>query len=355
LSPEPYQTVEPVDGTPLFVFVEPERDYRRMAKLAAASIGVHLAVLGLLLIIAPLLPEVVPGGQRLVQFRRQITELVAPPRELTQKEPNSGQVSKEMTVESIRPRAARENSLPTPGAAATPALPGKQFKMPEISRGNNVPQTVMPDAPNIDVARVQAPPPGLGTSTNPQIAPPQIQAEEKPKLAFEAPGSNTGVSGQRGVVPIPKPKTGVDEAIRQATHGGTGLRVGDEDSGLEPMPGIRPNPAAGKVGSALELLSDPQGVDFKPYLQRILAAVRRNWMAVIPESARLGRQGKVLVRFTITRDGSLQKFEISMQSGTDALDKAAVAGISASQPFPPLPPEFKAGWIRLQLTFRYNQ
>jgi TonB family protein len=355
LSRAPYPTVEPIDGTPLFVCLEPERDYRRIARLAAASIAVHLLVLGLLLVIAPLLPEVVPGGRNLVQLRRQITELVAPPRELTQTEPNRGKPSKEMTVESIRPRSPREPSLPSPGAAAVPAIPGRQFKAPEISRGNNLPQTTMPEAPNIDVARVQAPPPGLGTSNTTQIAPPQIQTEEKPKLAFESPGSNTGVSGQRGVVPIPKPKTGVDEAMRQATHGGSGISVGDQDGGLEPMPGIRPNPALGKVGSALELLSDPQGVDFKPYLQRILAAVRRNWMAVIPESARLGRQGKVLVRFTITRDGSLQKFEIAMQSGTDALDKAAVAGISASQPFPPLPPEFKAGWIRLQLTFRYNQ
>jgi len=326
-----------------------------MARLAAASIGVHVFLLGLLLLIAPLLPTVVPGGEHLVHLRNQITELVAPPRELTQKEPNSGKASKEMTVESIRPKSLHEPSLPSPGAASVPAIPGKQFKAPEISRGNNVPQAALPDAPNIDVARVQAPPAGLGTSTTPQIAPPQIQAEEKPKLAFETPGAPSGASGQHGVVPIPKPKSGVEEAIRQSTHGGTGIRIGDEDGGLEPMPGIRPNPAVGKVGSALELLSDPQGVDFKPYLQRILAAVRRNWMAVIPESARLGRQGKVLVRFTITKDGSLQKFEIAMQSGTDALDKAAVAGISASQPFPPLPPEFRAGWIRLQLTFRYNQ
>ena len=355
MSREPYPTVEPVDDTPLFVFVEPPPDYRRIARLAAASVGVHLAIFVLLLIIAPLLPPVVPGGQHLVQLRQQITELVAPPRELTQKEANTGKVSKEMTVESIRPHTANEASLPNPGAAPQPAMPGKQFKAPEVSRGNNLPQTSMPDAPNIDVARVQAPPPGLGTSSNPQIAPPQIQAEEKPKIAFETPGSSSGTSGQRGIVPIPKPKSGVEEAIRQSSHGGTGIRVGDEEGGLEPIPGIRPNPGQGKLGSALELLSDPQGVDFKPYLQRILAAVRRNWMAVIPESARLGRQGRVLVRFTIMKDGSLQKFEITFQSGTDALDKAAVAGISASQPFPPLPPEFKAGWIRLQLTFRYNQ
>jgi outer membrane biosynthesis protein TonB len=41
-------------------------------------------------------------------------------------------------------------------------------------------------------------------------------------------------------------------------------------------------------------------------------------------------------------------------SGVVALDRAAVAGISASSPFPPLPPEFKGDEIRVQLSFLYN-
>ena len=34
------------------------------------------------------------------------------------------------------------------------------------------------------------------------------------------------------------------------------------------------------------------GVDFKPYLIRVLSAVKRNWMAVVPESARLGGEAR---------------------------------------------------------------
>jgi len=45
---------------------------------------------------------------------------------------------------------------------------------------------------------------------------------------------------------------------------------------------------------------------------------------------------------------------IVSQSGTEALDRAAVAGISASNPFPPLPTEFKGNEIRLQFNFAYN-
>jgi TonB family protein len=45
---------------------------------------------------------------------------------------------------------------------------------------------------------------------------------------------------------------------------------------------------------------------------------------------------------------------IADPSGTEAFDRAAVAGISASDPFPPLPQDYKGDQIRLQLTFSYN-
>jgi TonB family protein len=96
------------------------------------------------------------------------------------------------------------------------------------------------------------------------------------------------------------------------------------------------------------------GVDFKPYLTQILARVRKNWFAVIPESARLGSRGVVLLQFIIDRDGQVPKLVIAMPSGTEALDRAAVAGISASVPFPPLPVQFKGKEVRLQFSFKYN-
>ncbi len=113
-------------------------------------------------------------------------------------------------------------------------------------------------------------------------------------------------------------------------------------------------PSPGRQASQVELLSDPQGVDFKPYLIRVLAAVRRNWFSVIPESGRLGRQGKVVIQFSINKTGAVPKLVITLPSGTEALDRAAVAGISASNPFPPLPTEFRGDQIRVQLVFSYN-
>jgi TonB family protein len=96
------------------------------------------------------------------------------------------------------------------------------------------------------------------------------------------------------------------------------------------------------------------GVDFRPYLLQILADVRRNWFAVYPESAKLGARGKVQIQFAISRDGKVPKLVIVLPSGAESLDRAAVAGISASNPFPPLPAGYNGEVIRLQFTFSYN-
>jgi TonB family protein len=96
------------------------------------------------------------------------------------------------------------------------------------------------------------------------------------------------------------------------------------------------------------------GADFKPYLLQILQTVRRNWFAVMPESAKLGRRGKVAIQFAIAKNGDVTKVVFATNSGVDALDRAAVASISMSNPFPPLPTEYRGSIARLQFTFAYN-
>jgi len=100
-----------------------------------------------------------------------------------------------------------------------------------------------------------------------------------------------------------------------------------------------------------QLLTDNQGVDFAPYLRLILQTVKRNWQSVMPEAVRLGRRGKVSIVFSIGRDGQVIKLVINDSSGIDSFDKAAVAGISMSNPFPPLPSAFKADHIAVQFNF----
>jgi TonB family protein len=118
--------------------------------------------------------------------------------------------------------------------------------------------------------------------------------------------------------------------------------------------GLNLPPSAGLPRSNLELRSDPLGVDFRPYMTQVLAAVRRNWFAVYPEAARLGQRGEVILEFAIAKQGLVTKVIFSTESGLKALDQSAVAAISASNPLPPLPTGFKGDRIVLRMTFMYN-
>jgi TonB family protein len=82
--------------------------------------------------------------------------------------------------------------------------------------------------------------------------------------------------------------------------------------------------------------------------------VRRNWYSVIPEIARLGRQGRVALEFSILRDGGVPDLTLRVSSGTDSLDTAALSSIRLSSPFPALPPEFPGADIRLRFVYLYN-
>lgn len=322
-----------------------ESDRVRSRKAGMASILVHfLAIVALLF-----LPQVnwQPPAPRQTAQARRITPLIAPLAEPTQNVPNKGKISKEINADSLapRPRIQIPPSLPstTRPAAPKPSLPLRTNpapavpEPPKIETGGSQPK-LYPEAPQ--VARVSPPP--------------QIQAQEKPKLVLESPSAP---SAPRGLGKLAAPDTSVSQAVRSVAHGGVsgGLMVGDTGIGLGGI-GEAANlpPSPGKSGSNLELLSDPMGIDFRPYLIAVLATVKRNWFAVMPESALMGRKGKVGIQFAVNRDGGVPKLVIVLPSGTDALDRAAVAGISASNPFPPLPSEFRGPQIRLQFTFLYN-
>ena len=339
---------------PQFGQIAPERpDWRRLASVGAASAVLHILLVSVASTVS------IASGSRwtappVVVERRpvDVTKLVAPPSVLTQKAPNKGKLTQEFDLASLPPRPAQPNVPATPGAAA---VPRQKFVVPE--RRGPAPATV-PEIPAVEAPQIRAagpPPPALGNTV--PGPPPQIEPVEKPKLAFERPGVPMGAPAQSGLsrVPVPTPSRSVEEAARSvARGGGRGLIVGDEDASPGASASSPAVPIPGKLGSSVELLSDPQGVDFWPYLVKVLSTVRRNWFAIIPESARFGRQGRTAIQFAISRDGSVPKLVIATPSGADALDRAAVAGISASNPFPPLPAEFRGSQIRVQFVFKYN-
>jgi len=318
----------------------------RSREAAIASVSAHIALVTLLALL--------PNGfffpaKRIVQAHK-ITPLVAPPFELTQPTPNKGKISKSINMESLLPRPSvqppRSPRSTTRPAAQTPAPQPAPFVAPQTPQ--------MPEPPKIDTAINEGPLVKSPIEVAQAPPPPQIQAEEKPKLTFETPGTPSSAP-RAGTGKLANPNT-IAEMVRSMPRSGAGgVIVGDLGSGAGGLgDGLNLPPSPGKPGSNLELLSDPMGVDFRPYMLQVLAMVRRNWFAIMPESAKLGSRGKVALQFSIDRQGQVPKLVIVGPSGIQALDRAAVAGVSASNPFPPLPSEFRGTQIRLQLVFSYN-
>jgi TonB family protein len=325
-------------------------DSNRYWRAAVGTLIIHAAIIALVLWLGTFSGPVFQGGPEIIPDFRQAVHLFLP-QDLTQKAPNKGKVAKEVNVEDLKPRPASQERLP-------PAPAARAFRPPNPRPPGPEQATVTPriaEPPKIDTPLVtQNTAPALpalsGTPKAPP--PPQIQPVEQPKLAFETPGQN-GPSEHKGEGKLLPPKTSVQDVVRDlARGGGQGIAVGDLDQPPD-LPSARQPGQLPRIGSSLELKSDPMGADFKPYLIQVLALVKKNWYAVIPESAHLGAKGLVDLQFIINRKGSVVKLVIATPSGTDALDKAAVAGVGASQPFPPFPKDFNGQEVRLQLSFKY--
>ncbi len=215
----------------------------------------------------------------------------------------------------------------------------------------------------LDASRAGAP--GLSGPPLPQTQPaPPAQAQNTPapqqqQAAPPAPAPNQTAKLQTPPMGIPKPSfnTGpmsVGTAIAQAARAAAANRgaPGGDDGDYGFGQGRKPTAAMGP----LDVLSDTMGVDFGPYLQQVLYRVRTNWYNLIPESARapIMKKGKVSIEFAIMKDGTVQGLALISSSGDVALDRGAWGGITASNPFPPLPNEFGGPYLALRFHFFYN-
>ena len=216
-------------------------------------------------------------------------------------------------------------ATPSPGAPG-PRGPNSQQPSP--------PQAMMQNPPSIQPQQQGGPPAGQ----RPQIESnqtAQLQAPAQPKNSFGkfAQGMSAG------------------SAIQQAAQAAAARR-GMGGGGQEGDFGLGTG-AHGRQQGALDILSNTQGVDFGPYLQRLLQNVRENWYHLIPESAEM-KKGKLAIEFAITKDGQVADMRLVASSGDVALDRPAWGAITASNPFPPLPAEFNGPYLALRFRFYYN-
>jgi hypothetical protein len=294
-----------------------------------SSIAFHILLFIFLLFQSKLFPPHEPTQAEMELAQRQMVVLL-PPGALESLKPSTRPAQPPPRVH-VDPRVLREVAppiLPTPAPAPQPERPAKELPsapLPKTNASPVIPQTQtdtpQPKAP----LKLEAP--------DSPVAHPNLVLPKQ-----TSPGQSIQESMRGAGRPsAPRPIGGGGPVQGSGGHGGGGGGRGTAYGGIE-------------------MLTDPQGVDFQSYLERVYYTVKRNWFAVMPGSVELGEKGIVYLTFKIYRNGSVPAEEpiIERNSGKEPLDRAAFSSVRASSPFEPLPPQFPGPYIELRYRYYYN-
>lgn len=97
---------------------------------------------------------------------------------------------------------------------------------------------------------------------------------------------------------------------------------------------------------------DTKGVEFGPWIRRFISQVRRNWF--VPMAA-MTMRGRVVITFFVHRNGALTDVTVIRPSEIESFNTAAVNALLASNPTTPLPPEYPDDKAHFTVTFYYNE
>lgn len=212
-------------------------------------------------------------------------------------------------------RIPQTPSLPPRPEAAEPPSPARESVPPEPKTRPALPETSLPQA------RSPTRPPAL----------PRPGEKESPSLASstDQPDRRTRESQPpREVKPAPP-------AVARPA--------------VAPIPLGRPG--GSPVGTA-SLSLDVSDFPFTYYLRQIQQKVSEKW---VPPGREAEPGNRVVVLFEIGRDGQVRVSKVERSSGNAIYDQSALRAITEASPFPPLPQEFPASFLRVHFGFEFQR
>ncbi len=319
----------------LLLELEAEAARWRRRTMFLLSILIH----AVLIIFALVSPQLFRRGAQIMGInleprpKPESTFLYLPPDTLKRPPPNTNTLSDKNRIAEGKAPKIDPNGLRMPYSRGNTPLP-------EVAGGAPPTPPPLPPTP-----QPTGTPPAGGSAT------PPTPKNEESKLRLTDVPTQPGEGEQSQLwLPGSTPGEAIMRASRAAARGratGTLGGPGDSDSQFNNLH------SNFSIGGA-QILSDTQGVDFGPYLSRVVINVKRNWYSVIPITAQMGQQGRVAIVFEIIKDGSVPQVRLVGSSGSEPLDRAALSAINMSNPFPRLPDEFTGNHLVLQFIFLYN-
>lgn len=330
------------DSVPhLLIQLQDDLAASRRREAAWLSIIVHLGLI-LLVINEPRLerfffrPGLTVVSPKRVTQGKELTYLELPPdQQKITKRPDSNIISDKDRIATSRRPQLDPKELKKILDSARPGTPGVTAP-PVPQQPPQPPAAAQNTGPAAQQAQQQPPTPNPANQN-------QMAKLQTPPVASKPPKATFG-----GAMSA---ESSIQQAARAALENrgaGYGGNAGDY--------GLGQGQRGSQVMGPAEVLSDTMGVDFGPYLQRILHDVKQNWYLLIPDSARppIMKKGKLSIEFAIVKNGQVPAMQLVLDSGDVALNRAAWASITNSQPFPPLPSEFHGEYLSLRFNYYYN-
>jgi TonB family protein len=273
-------------------------------------------------------PRVLFHEGRIVDPKEKVTELdkkelpfLNMPKNLIQKAPPKPKALAEQNEVAHTPHPDNKPPAPRPGVPGTPQpappqpQPQQQAQRPQPPAPQPQPQPQPRQAQSTPIP--DAPKPTQSARSTPQPTRPNFGAQESPQQAMRD-LANALARGQGG---------------NYAASG--------------------PSGHGANLGTGVEILSDTLGVDFGPYLKRLLRILYDSWLPLIPEETRppLNKEGNTLIRFTIDKDGTVSAMHLDASTHDTAIDRAAWGSITGVGQMPPLPKNFNGPNLELRIDF----
>ena len=314
----------------------------RMAAVVSAVVARHIVVL-LAAATGPLERPAASGRPDLGATRDALYTAAT---EFTQKAPNKGHLTKELDVEGrsrgprLRLQGAASRRQPARLSGEIPILPPTRNGAGSRGRCRSRRKWRGPSRGAE----------GGSTSSVRRQLPPQIQPVQKPKLAFERCGRRSDAGPRHDGEPQ-MPTRRVQDAIRRIRGGTPGAGRGGRSGRAEAEYGTGMNlpPSAGGQRSR-RAEERPDGGGFPAVPDAGSGDDPAELVCGVSGERETGKAGQGGAAVLDREDRGGDEDRVLRNRG-EPLDRAAVAAISASNPLPPLPGEFKGDRIVLQLNF----
>jgi TonB family protein len=241
---------------------------------------------------------------------------------------------------------AQPKPQPQPKAQPKPQpKPQPQPKAQQPPQPQPQQQPPMPVPPKLKSPTPKAPPNPLAPPVKIASAPVASGPSTSVGPVTSSSTSSSG-SGSSGPAPVTLNSPSVASSSGGGGYPGTS---GSPSSGSSSYGSGNPgNPSAGNPSGApgINARKDP---DFGPYMSELQRRIKRNW-----QPPRRNQSKRVILLFTVAKDGRLLNLRVYKTSGEPDTDKAAISAVQLSAPFKPLPNEFSGSSIDIQFAFDYN-